>query len=637
MQGPQSDPYRTIGPPSSLFDEPAIELAPGMVLGNKYELLEQIGRGGMGVVWKTHDRVGDRLVACKFVPRDLQRFESEMQRVRETFGKVHMLNHQSICPLYGLEDGGPQIGHYLVMKYLEGETLSEFITRVDHERKGLQLSKKLISMLSLVAWALDHAHHCGVIHRDIKPSNIFLLKTSKGIEVQVIDFGLADEIKSSLTRVTQSTLHISGTRPYMAPEQWRGRRQTAATDQYALGVVVYELLTGELPFQGSDTEMLRLAVMQDPPEIIQNIPVAANTAIQKAMAKDAVDRFESCVAFVKALGYTSVAVSVEKQEKREKQKKTSHQGYCSNDIRIIDRSEMSSLPPQRVEEKPSIVINESLVKETVSHPTSDTHGNSETMQETEYGAQFNSLHDAAKRGNIDDVKYYTEMKGLSVNTENRNKETALHYAAGYNSNVDVIKYLVENGADINAKNKNDWSPLHCAAEHNFNIEILKYLIFQLADVNAKNKRGKTPLDLANTEKKRAILIGAGGKSGQLQTPLAENETREGDEEKTDKTTGIEANNAGIGYWKIICGWLGAIFAGGSFTFLCAPRGAFAYLFSSYDTLHYNYFVNNPYFHNPNLYRSNYATLFIIGLISCVILGYVLGSKFGAVIGKRRNK
>ena len=315
MQGPQSDPYRTIGPLSSLFDEPAIELAPGMVLGNKYELLEQIGRGGMGVVWKTYDRVGDRLVALKFVPRDLQRFESEMQRVRETFGKVHMLNHQSICPLYGLEDGGPQIGHYLVMKYLEGETLSEFITRVDHERKGLQLSKNLISLLSLVAQALDYAHHRGVIHRDIKPSNIFLVKTEKGVEVQIIDFGLADEIKPSLTRVSQSPALISGTRPYMAPEQWRGRRQTAATDQYALGVVVYELLAGELPFQGSDTEILRLAITQDLPETIHNISVAANTTIQKAMAKDAVDRFESCVAFVKALGITSI-VMPKKQERK---------------------------------------------------------------------------------------------------------------------------------------------------------------------------------------------------------------------------------------------------------------------------------------------------------------------------------
>ncbi|MCL2625043.1 MAG: SUMF1/EgtB/PvdO family nonheme iron enzyme, partial [Planctomycetaceae bacterium] len=282
------------------FGERAVELAPGMPLNSKYELIEQIGRGGMGVVWKAHDIVGDRSVALKFVPPDLQRFESEMQRVRETFGKVHALNHQSICPLYGMENGGAQIGHYLVMKYLKGETLHEYIVRTDRKRKGFPLSQVAV-LLTRVAKALDYAHRYDVIHRDIKPSNIFLVNTGKGVEVQVIDFGLADEIKSSLTRVSQLTFNISGTRPYMAPEQWRGRRQTAATDQYALGVVAYELLAGYLPFDVKDTELLRLAVMQDTPERIKKIPDAANAALQKAMAKDKEDRFESCVAFVKAL------------------------------------------------------------------------------------------------------------------------------------------------------------------------------------------------------------------------------------------------------------------------------------------------------------------------------------------------
>ena len=298
MTEPTNDPYRTLGDSSD--DEPAVELKPGMVLNSKYELIEQIGRGGMGVVWKARDTVGDRLVALKFVPRDLQRFESEMQRVRDMFGKVHSLNHQSICPLYGLENGGPQFGHYLVMKYLEGETLYEYVVRADRKRKGFPLSQ-VATLLTRVAKALDYAHRYDVIHRDIKPSNIFLVNTGKGVEVQVIDFGLADEIKASLTRVSQLTFNISGTRPYMAPEQWRGHRQTAATDQYALGIVAYELLAGYLPFDIKDTELLRLAVMQDTPEPIKKIPEAANAAIRKAMAKDKEDRFESCVAFVKAL------------------------------------------------------------------------------------------------------------------------------------------------------------------------------------------------------------------------------------------------------------------------------------------------------------------------------------------------
>jgi len=297
-----NDPYRTIGDSSD--GESAVELKPGMVLNSKYELIEQIGRGGMGVVWKARDIVGDRLVALKFVPRDLQRFESEMQRVRDMFGKVHALNHQSICPLYNLEDGGTQIGHYLVMKYLEGETLSEFVTRFDPQRKGLPFNK-VAALLSRVAKALDYAHRYDVIHRDIKPSNIFLVKAGNRYEVQIIDFGLAAEVRSSMLRVSQQTQYdTAGTYPYMAPEQFRGRRQTAATDQYALAVVAYELLAGHLPFEG-DFKILKEAVLNDKPETIRTIPNDANATLMKALAKDAVDRFGNCEAFVKAMGTPS--------------------------------------------------------------------------------------------------------------------------------------------------------------------------------------------------------------------------------------------------------------------------------------------------------------------------------------------
>ena len=303
-----NDHYRTIG--NSGNGEPAVELKPGMVINSKYELIEQIGRGGMGVVWKGKDRVGNRLVALKFVPRDLQRFVSEIQRVREMFGKVHVLNHQSICPLYGLEDGGTQIGYYLVMKYLEGETLSEYITRVDRKRKGFPLSQ-VVSVLLRVARALDHAHRHDVIHRDIKPSNIFLVTSDKGTEVQLIDFGLADEIKPELANGNHHVSGLSGTLLYMAPEQWRKHRQTAMTDQYALAVVAYKLLSGRLPFDATDAKSLRQSVLRETPLRIKNIPDFVNDAIQKALSKNQERRFESCVAFIKALAEESTAVPEE--------------------------------------------------------------------------------------------------------------------------------------------------------------------------------------------------------------------------------------------------------------------------------------------------------------------------------------
>ena len=141
----------------------------------------------------------------------------------------------------------------------------------------------------------------GVIHRDIKPSNIFLVKSTDKIHVQIIDFGLADEIKTSLCRTSQVLIEISGTRPYMAPEQWRGRPQSAPADRYSLAVMAYELLSGHLPFEGSDTEMLRLAVMNDKPEPIPTISESANAGLLKGLAKDTIDWFSSCSKFTAVL------------------------------------------------------------------------------------------------------------------------------------------------------------------------------------------------------------------------------------------------------------------------------------------------------------------------------------------------
>ena len=201
-------------------EEFIVRLEPGRVLAEKFELLELLGSGGMGVVWKARDRVADRTVALKFVPSEIKRYEAEMKRVRTTFAKVHALHHQSICPLHSLESD-VYLGYYLVMKYLDGETLDHFMLRHDPKRKGMPVEAAL-ELLMPVASALDYAHQNDVIHRDIKPSNIFLVQTARRTEVHVIDFGLADEIKSSLSRISQAQFDTSGTRPYMAPEQWRG-------------------------------------------------------------------------------------------------------------------------------------------------------------------------------------------------------------------------------------------------------------------------------------------------------------------------------------------------------------------------------------------------------------------------------
>ena len=277
-------------------------LAAGTLLGG-FRLESCIGRGGMGEVWKAHDPTADRYVAVKVVPPDVQRSGGEMARVKDTFRRIHALHHQHVCPLYLLGDD-PLCGYFVVMQFIDGEPLSVYRRRYAAEHGAFPLAEA-VRLLSPVAAALDYAHAEKVIHRDIKPDNILVV--GGGRDVQVIDFGLAAEIHSSMGRVSQVQMDTSGTRPYMAPEQWRGQYQDAWTDQYALGVVAYELLSGRLPFDAPDAAMMRLCVLQDPPLPIEEQPEHVNQALVKAMAKGREERFGSCREFIAVLGSDGAA------------------------------------------------------------------------------------------------------------------------------------------------------------------------------------------------------------------------------------------------------------------------------------------------------------------------------------------
>ena len=288
-------------------EKPAVtEFAPGTRFDD-YELVERLGRGGMGEVWRALDIPGEREVAIKFVPKEMENAEAEMDRVREMFRQVHGLQHEHICPLYAMKHT-PGFGTYIVMKFIRGMTLAKYAREV-RQKMGAFPVAALVEILKPIAAALDYAHRKKVIHRDIKPGNIMVCveespetgRPGKITDVQLIDFGLAAAFRASMSRVSQQKLNTSGTRPYMAPEQWRGQFQDAATDQYALGVTVYELLAGILPFDSDDVEALRLCVLSDTPLAIPGQPAEVNAAIQRALAKERKARFASCMDFVSAL------------------------------------------------------------------------------------------------------------------------------------------------------------------------------------------------------------------------------------------------------------------------------------------------------------------------------------------------
>jgi len=279
---------------SEALSRPVALLEAGMELGG-FRLLKRLRRGGMGEVWQAHDVTADRLVVVKVLPPELQRSPDEMARVKQTFNRVHDLQHQHICPVY-LLGRDSRFGYFLVMKYLEGDTL--FAYRTQRESHGRLTPAEVLAVLRPVAAALDYAHGRQIIHRDIKPQNIML--RSDGSDVQLVDFGLAAEVRSSAMRVSPVQMETCGTYPYMAPEQWRGELQDASTDQYALAVVAFELLTGHLPFETTDPAILRMCVLNDPvPQT--GLTAAVFAVISRGMAKARTDRFRNCSELIETL------------------------------------------------------------------------------------------------------------------------------------------------------------------------------------------------------------------------------------------------------------------------------------------------------------------------------------------------
>jgi formylglycine-generating enzyme required for sulfatase activity len=184
------------------------------------------------------------------------------------------------------------------MDLAEGKSLREWLKAKWKAGETVSLPEAL-PILRQVASALDYAHGMKVAHRDVKPGNIMI--DGQG-GVRVLDFGLASQIQASLSRVSRDTGGTSGTRSYMAPEQWEGHKQDAKTDQYALAAMAYEMLAGQLPFEGADFAMLTDAVLHGTPEAIPGLDKGAMAALRRGMAKTRAERFGSCGEFVEALG-----------------------------------------------------------------------------------------------------------------------------------------------------------------------------------------------------------------------------------------------------------------------------------------------------------------------------------------------
>jgi len=267
----------------------------GTVLLGRYRIVGELGRGGMGVVFRCLDETTNIHVAVKCVPPELSYNTEEMEEVLENFRLVYRLHHPHIAAVMTLDQDEDTGEYFLVMECVEGITLRRWRKQGEGGRRRLE---EVLPLLEQVASALDYAHSEKIVHRDIKPSNIMLTADGK---VKVLDFGLAAQFRTSLTRVSREHYGTGGTAPYMAPEQWRGVILGAATDQYALAVTAYELLAGRLPFENPDPAVLRQIVLHEEPAEIEDLPESAWAALARALRKEPEERFASCAAFTAAL------------------------------------------------------------------------------------------------------------------------------------------------------------------------------------------------------------------------------------------------------------------------------------------------------------------------------------------------
>src|SRR6187402_2094879 len=265
----------------------------GSTLGN-YKILEKLGEGGQGTVYKAVDSKLGRTLVIKVLPAELTAKESNLKRFEREAKLASSLDHPNICTIFDLDvvDGV----HFIAMQFVEGKNVRQLVA-------GRPLEVKTALLIGLqVADALAAAHSRGIIHRDIKSGNVMVAPSG---QVKILDFGLAkllDDTEAATAGIHRTELTEVGvpygTATYAAPEQARGERVDKRADIFSLGVLLYEMLTGTWPFRGKTTIDVRHAVLHDAPRPVEElrssqIPLRLQQIIDRALAKEPRDRFQN--------------------------------------------------------------------------------------------------------------------------------------------------------------------------------------------------------------------------------------------------------------------------------------------------------------------------------------------------------
>lgn len=299
-------------------------MKPGYVLGNRYKIIRSLGEGGMANVYLAHDLVLDRDVSVKLLRLDLRDDPQTKKRFQREAMAATQLNDPNIVGVYDVgEEHGMQ---YMVMQYVEGTDLKQYIAK--HYPIPLP---QVVDIMEQVLSAVESAHEHGIIHRDLKPQNI-LIDQNKNLKIT--DFGIATaSFDNSLTQ----TNTLVGSVHYLSPEQARGSVATKRSDIYSLGIILYELLTGHVPFEGKNAVSIALKHFKDQTPSVRavnpNIPQALENVVYKATAKDPKERYASAKAMADDLR-TSLDAN------RRSEPKFTEQDHCDDETKVMDLNEI---------------------------------------------------------------------------------------------------------------------------------------------------------------------------------------------------------------------------------------------------------------------------------------------------------